>query len=256
MQAPLPFFDTHFHLDPDDDPGAVIGSAHSCNVGLLLLASGDLADARHGVSVAHENEGVWCAAGVHPHEAVSFGGDIGPFHELSLRPEVVAIGEIGLDYHYDHSPRATQRRVFSRFLECAAQSGLPAVVHCREAYADCVAALRDCLPKGRPFEVHSFTGTPDQALEILDMGGYLGFNGMLTFRKAENIRESFAVVPWDRLLAETDSPYLAPVPKRGKRNRPEYLIHVLQRMAELRGVSAREAGHITAANGRRLFAVG
>lgn len=246
-------FDTHLHLGPEDDAARLLDAARRVGVGHFLVAVGNLDESRRAQALAVTQPGVVAAAGVHPHEASACAGDLTPFRELLRMPGVVAVGEIGLDYHYDHSPRDVQRRVFRAFMHVAADEKLPAVIHCREAFADCLAIVRECLIPGQPFEVHSFTGTPEEARLWLDLGGYLGFNGMVTFKKADNIRAALAVVPLDRLLLETDSPYLAPVPHRGQRNEPAYLVEVVKAVAHLRGLSAEATATATTANGLRLF---
>jgi TatD DNase family protein len=245
-------FDTHLHLDADEEYGDLFSAARAVGVRQFLVAGTTLPDSVHAAEVAAAETGVVAAAGIHPHEAGAF-HDIGPFEELCAHPRVVAVGEIGLDYYYDHSPREAQREVFRAFLRLAAKQALPAIIHCRDAYEDCFEILHETLEPDQPFEIHSFTGTPEQAGRLLDMGALLSFNGMITFKRAENIRAAFEVVPLDRLLLETDSPYLAPVPYRGKRNQPAYLPQIATAVARLRGVSPEEVAAVTTANACRFF---
>jgi TatD DNase family protein len=162
---------------------------------------------------------------------------------------VLAFGEIGLDYHYDFSPRDTQRRVFERQLEIAAQSGKPVVIHTREAWADTLEALRGWQGGGI---MHCFTGDAAQAREALELGFHLSFGGVLTFPKAESVREAARITPDDRLLVETDCPYLAPVPHRGKRNEPAFVVETVRRLAEVRSRTAEEIAALTSRNFERL----
>jgi len=192
------------------------------------------------------------SAGVHPHKA----GQAGPATIPELRrrakhPKVVAIGEIGLDYHYPFAPPAVQRRVFIEQLELAAELGLPIIVHTREAWSDTFAILNDHW-RG-PGIMHCFSGGPDEAARAVDMGFYLAFGGIVTFPKADEVRSAALAVPLERLLLETDAPYLAPAPYRGKRNEPAHLIHTAERLAVIRGLGASELTRATTANFRRLF---
>lgn len=251
-QAAVQLFDTHLHLDTGESPGLLFEEAGKVGVTRFLLAGTELANSRYVADVAVHEESVVASAGVHPHEASHF-DRMEPFAELYERSVVVAVGEIGLDYHYNHSAPEAQRRVFQTFLEEARRCCLPAIVHCREAFADCLAILDEVMSDGGTFEVHSFTGTPAQAERILAMGGYLSFNGMVTFRNAGNIRNALAVVPFERLLLETDAPWLAPVPFRGTPNTPAYLVHTARTIAELRHIPLAELAVRTTANAMSLF---
>jgi len=246
-------FDTHLHFDPEDNIPEILAAARLAGVTRCLVAGTDLTDSRKGQALTVIHAGVLAAAGVHPHQAAEFAGDLGAFRELARLPGIVAIGEIGLDYHYDFSPRETQRRVFGAFLGLAAELKLPALIHCREAFADTFAMLQEAAQAGVQFELHSFTGTPAEAELLLPLGAYFGFNGMVTFTKANNIRETLRVIPRDRLLIETDSPYLAPVPHRGKRNQPGYLPLVVKRMALELSLSQEEVARLTTANALCFF---
>jgi TatD DNase family protein len=164
---------------------------------------------------------------------------------------VLAIGEIGLDYHYDYSPRDVQRSVFIEHLRIAEEAGKPIVIHTREAWSDTTAILRDHWRGGGI--MHCFTGDPDQAREALDLGFHLSFGGVITFPKADTVRESARITPDDRLLVETDCPYLAPVPHRGKRNEPAFMVETVRRLAEVRGTTPEAIATLTTANFDRLF---
>jgi len=246
-------FDTHLHLDPEDDPAALFAAGRAAGVMRFMVCGTILADSARAQAVAAGETGVLAAAGVHPHQAAEYAGDPAPFRDLAGRPGVAAIGEIGLDYHYDHSPREVQRRVFAAMLELAVAVRRPAIVHCREAFADALPLLRDAASAGLRFVVHSFTGTPDEAAALLGLGAYLGYTGIVTFPKAENVRATLRVTPMERILAETDAPWLAPVPHRGKRNQPAFLPLVLAVIAREKGLGVDETARATTANARALF---
>jgi TatD DNase family protein len=187
--------------------------------------------------------------GVHPHDASKATPEtFARLRDLAAHPKVAAIGEIGLDYHYDFSPRDVQRAVFVKQLEIAADAGKPIVIHSREAWADTMAML------GPPHRgiVHCFTGDPQQAREALDLGFHLAFGGVLTFPKAEAVREAARITPDDRLLLETDCPYLAPLPHRGRRNEPAFVVEVARRLAEVRSSTLDEIAGQTTRNFEQL----
>jgi len=254
MQTTPVLFDAHLHLD-DDSPHELFERARAAGVGLFVVVGTDLAGSRRAAAVARKEGGVFATVGVHPHEAGHFDGDLGPFRDLLSEPDVVAVGEVGLDYHYDFSPRPVQRRVFRAFLELAVEMGLPVVVHCREAYDDCLALLRDSLPEGHPVLLHSFTAAPEQAERFLAAGVRFSFNGIATFRKADEVRATLAWIPSDRLLVETDSPYLAPHPHRGKRNEPALLPFVVETVARVRKWTIEEAARRTTINACSFYRV-
>jgi TatD DNase family protein len=221
-------------------------------VGRFLVAGTDEQDSRRALAVAAAEPGVVAAVGVHPHVARAAGG-LASFRELLAAPKAVAVGEIGLDYYYDHSPRPDQRRVFVAFLGLAAEVGRPAIVHCRDAFDDCLPMLREAAATGVRLLVHSFTGTPAQAEQVLGFGALVSFNGMVTFPKGDNIRAALAVVPVERLVLETDSPYLAPVPYRGRRNQPAYVVEVGKRVAEEKRLPWQDLARVTTDNALRFF---
>jgi TatD DNase family protein len=246
-------FDTHVHIEADDDVPALLQAARSAGVAEWLIAGTDVTDSLRAQRIAAVSPGVYAAAGVHPHQACGFDGDLAPFRELAAQPGVKAVGEIGLDYHYNFSPPDVQRRVFAAFIQLAAETRLPAIVHCREAFPDCLALLREAATAGVRFVLHSYTGTPECAQEMLALGGFFSFSGMLTFRKADNIRLALAAVPNDRVFLETDSPYLAPVPYRGQRNQPAFLVEIARCFAAERGLALEAAAQLTTANAHRFF---
>jgi len=217
-------------------------------------APGDFGDA---LRLARERPDVFSAAvGFHPHEAAKVPeADWAVAERLARDRQVIAFGEVGLDFHYDHSPRDVQERVFRRSLQLARRAGKPAVIHVREADAECLRALRE---EGLPAEggvIHCFTGDAAAAREYVALGLYVSFSGIVTFKNADAIREAVGVVPRDRLLVETDSPYLAPVPLRGRKNEPANVAHVARKIAELWGAAPEEVARVTGENVRRLFRI-
>ena len=200
---------------------------------------------------------VFCTQGIHPHQADQWDGDAeGEILSALENPsdgKIVAVGEIGLDFHYNRSPPETQMRVFRRQLEIAAESGLPVVIHSREADERMVEALRPIAGSLSGGVIHSFSSGLPLAEWALDNGLHLGFNGIATFKKAEEVREAVRICPLDRILLETDSPYLAPVPHRGKENTPAFLPLVAEKVAEVKGTDVREVQERTSANARALF---
>ncbi|GAB4390351.1 MAG: TatD family nuclease-associated radical SAM protein [Thermodesulfovibrionales bacterium] len=250
--------DTHCHLemsafDPDRDE--VVRRALEAGVEAMITIGSDARSNALALELCRRHEAVYCAVGVHPHDAKDFTEET----YLALRKwasaeKAVAIGETGLDYHYDHSPREVQREVFARHLALAAETGLPAVIHSREARADTLDILRDSgITKG---VMHCFSGDMEMAERAMSMGLYISFAGPLTFKNARRLREVAAAVPDDYLLVETDAPYLAPEPLRGKRNEPANIVHTARELASARGVSPEDIARITTLNARRLFGVG
>jgi TatD DNase family protein len=237
----IPLVDSHCHLDDaqfDADREAAIARARAAGVTTLLaIGTGNgPPDLEAALRLAERYEGFYATVGVHPHDAAK--ADEPAFArlaELAAHPKVVALGEIGLDYHYDLSPRDVQRRVFARQLELAAAAGKPVAIHTREAWNDTMDILR--TQGTRTGIMHCFTGDASQAEQALALGFHLAFGGVLTFPKAESVREAARITPLDRLLIETDCPYLAPVPHRGKRNEPAFLPEIARRLAEVRNTT-------------------
>jgi TatD DNase family protein len=249
------FADSHAHLDfPDfdSDREEVIARARAAGVEYMMAmgGAGGPAHLRSGLQVAEGRENVWATTGIHPHEAQQATEEhFVELVHLASHPRIVAIGEIGLDYHYDHSPRDTQQRVFVRQLEAAAAARLPVVIHCREAWDDCLRILEERWKgTGLGGILHCFSGTKDDARRGMDLGFYVSFAGNITFPKAAELREVAAKIPRDHLLIETDSPFLAPVPKRGKRNEPSYVLHTAAQLATLHNCSPEEVGAFTTRN--------
>lgn len=248
-------FDTHFHLNEEDDFATIYQSANQVGVTHFLLAGTDLEDSTKYAEIANNYDNVYCGVGVHPHEAATI-DDIKPFFELiSQNKEVVlAISEVGLDYFYEHSDRESQRKVFIDFINLANNFDLPVVIHCRNAEEDCYEILTTNPPKNG-FTLHCFTGTPEWGKKFVELGAYFSVGGILTFNKAQNVRDTFKIIPDDRYFLETDSPYLSPVPFRGKRNQPAYLTGTVKKIAELRDQTEEEIKQTTSENAKRFFKI-
>ncbi|MEO8334920.1 MAG: TatD family hydrolase [bacterium] len=251
------FIDSHAHLaDPafDADRDDVVHRARQTGAAALVCIGESLAAASRAANVAAAHPGfVWHTAGIHPHDAADFIAerDI-PAIRQHVASGAVAIGECGLDYHYDHSPRDRQMAAFDAQLALARELGRPVVVHTREAEADTLAMVRNAAASGVRGVLHCYTGSIGLAEAALAGGWYVSFSGIVTFKKWTD-DALLRIVPQDRLLVESDSPYLAPVPHRGKRNEPAWVSFTLARLAAVRGVETASLGTITAANARRLF---
>ena len=248
--------DSHCHLDDEKfaaDLDVVIDRARAAGVErMLAIGTGGPPDLEVAIRLADAHDGFYATVGVHPHDAAKAAADtIDRLRTLAAHPKVLAIGEIGLDYHYDFSPREVQIEVFRAQLRLAAETGKPVVIHTREAWEDTLRILDENPPAA--LIMHCFTGGPDEARQCLDRGFYLSFGGVLTFPKAENVREAARITPDDRLLVETDAPYLAPVPHRGKRNEPAFVVDTVRRLAAVRGAVAEEISDLTTANFDGLF---
>jgi len=248
--------DSHCHLDNEKFAGdldAVLKRASDAGVNrMLCIGTGDgPPELDRAVRLAERYDQILATVGVHPHEAAkAVSQTYDDLRQLAAHPKVVAFGEIGLDYHYDHSPRDTQRDVFIAQLDLARELALPIIIHTREAWDDTMSILADNW--SGPGILHCFTGDPAQAQQALDQGFYLAYGGVLTFRTAENVREAAKITPDDRLLIETDAPFLAPIPYRGKRNEPAMMLETLKKLAEVRGTTPEHIAGVTTANFGRL----
>lgn len=254
------FVDSHCHLDRLDlaaletDLAGALDAARARGVQHFLCIGVDLESLPSVLAVADAHDDVSASVGVHPLHLDALEPEIEKLVELAAHPKVVAIGETGLDYHYDQEKPADQQRRFRKHIEAARRTGKPLVVHTREARADTLAILRE---EGASRGVlHCFTEDWDTARSALDLGFYISFSGIVTFANAKALREVARKVPLERLLIETDSPWLAPVPYRGKTNQPAYVTDVARAVAELRGMEVEELGEQTSANFRCLFGVG
>jgi TatD DNase family protein len=258
------FVDSHAHIDGEEfdaDREEILARARAAGVRAILnVGTGDprSGSLERAVELAERHEGVYAAAGVHPHDARLYDEEA-EARLLRLAAgggRFVAWGEIGLDYHYDNSPRDAQREVFARQLRAAAGCGLPVIIHSREADDETVEILeREWAGSGLSGVMHCFGGSAAMAEQVVRLGFYVSFAGNVTFKKAEGLREAARVVPLERLLVETDCPYLAPVPLRGRRNEPAFVVETAKFLADLRGLTAAELGRVTTENFCRLFDV-
>ncbi len=250
--------DSHAHVHVGrlaDDLIGVLERARAASLDAIINVGTSPAENPRVVEMAEREPMLYAAVGYHPHGAAEIKAvDWPPLDDLTSRPRVVALGEFGLDYHYEHSPRPAQRDVFAQGIRLASDRDLPLVVHTREAEADTLAVLdaAEHLPRG---VFHCFTGTPEFVREALDRGFHVSFSGIVTFPKARDLREAARCVPLERLLVETDAPYCAPVPLRGKTNEPAYIVHVLRCLAELYSLSENDVRRITRRNASRLFGI-
>jgi TatD DNase family protein len=255
----IELIDSHAHVDGpefDADRDAVLARARAAGVRRIVVigAVGDSTSAERAVALAERDPEVWATVATHPHDVAQMTDAWWAVHErLAVHPRVVAIGETGLDYHYDHSPRDAQRAAFVRFVELARRVGKPVVVHVRDAHDDALAILRDTGAAAVGVVVHCFTGTPDDAAAYVALGCHVSFSGIVTYKTAQPIRDAVRRVPLDRILVETDCPYLAPVPRRGRRNEPAFVVYTAQVVAACAGVSLEELAEATVANTCAIF---
>jgi len=256
--------DTHAHLDLnefDADREAVIERARQAQVVAIVNVGIDLESSRRAVRLAAEHDLVYAAVGVHPHDAKKLdGATLAALRDLARQPKVVAVGEIGLDFYRDRSPREVQRRAFQAQLAWAAKLGKPVIIHDREAHEEVLGTLVDWAKElqasslaGRLGVLHTFSGDLSMAEKAIELGFYVSVSGPVTYQNARRLPEIVRALPMDRLLVETDCPFLPPHPHRGQRNEPAYVRLVAERIAELRGVPLRELAAATTANARRLF---
>ncbi len=256
MQPSTHLIDTHAHLHLphfDDDRDAVLGRAREAGVARIFEIGYDLPSSRAAVALAERHDGLYAVVGIQPHDAAEADDAwLDEVRRLAAHPKVVAIGEIGLDYYWDRAPRAAQERLFRAQLALARELRLPVVIHSRAAQADTVRILRDAA-RGQPGVMHSFSGDWGYAEACLDVGFHLSFSGPLTFPKAVELHEVARRAPLGRLLTETDSPYLAPQPHRGRRNEPAYVRFVVERLAALRQAALEDMAAAVWENAARLF---
>lgn len=255
------YVDSHAHIEMDrfdEDRDLMIHRALEAGVDTIVnVGNGEVAADSHSAAfrIADQYAFVYTTVGVHPHEARLFDDRLqARLLDLASHPKVIAWGEIGLDYHYDNSPRHVQRDVFRKQLRLAREQGLPVVIHTRDAESDTLEILREEWRASElPGVIHCFTGTGAFAEQVVGMGFCVSFSGVITFKNAAGLRRTAGEIPADSLLIETDSPFLAPEPHRGRRNEPAYVVEVARRIAEIRGIPAEEVGMITSANFRRAF---
>lgn len=256
-QYQLPIIETHFHLDylKDGSPDEILNAARAIGVEHFMTISVTPSNMPTAMALANANNDVSATLGVHPHDAAEFNDDTEVFMRANLRDDkVVAVGEIGLDYYYDHCDRDVQKAVFKRQLALAVEFEMPVVIHTREADDDTMAMLREYAPQmKRKGVVHSFTSGMELAKVAVELGFCLGINGIVTFNKADNVREVVAATPLEQLLLETDSPYLTPMPYRGVENAPKYLPFIAEKIAEVKGISVEAVLKQTYENSKREF---
>lgn len=257
------FFDTHCHLEPrylkDDKVEDVVARANASGVTrLTVIGCGPtIEDTQRSVDIAERFDGVYATVGLHPHESRVWTDEMGEaLTRMADHPKVVAIGECGLDFHYDNSPRDAQRAAFKAQLELADAVQKPVVIHNRSSDEDCIEILKahykDHAARG---VIHCFSSSQELATCALGLGFHLGFTGIITFKNAENVRDVMRTTPLDRIVIETDAPFLAPIPYRGKTNEPAYVQHVAEKVAEVRSLSLEDVAALTTANARTLYGV-
>jgi TatD DNase family protein len=253
------FVDSHCHLDYpglEAEADDVVARAEAAGVSTILTIATRLSTFERVLALASSFPNVWVATGVHPHQAAEEEAclDPAPFVANAAHPKVVAIGECGLDYFYDKSPRDIQAASFRAQLEAARQAGLPFIVHTRDADADTAAVLEEAAAAG-PLAgvIHCYSTSPELGLKAMELGLHLGLGGILTFKRSDELRATVRELPRDRILLETDAPYLAPLPYRGKRNEPAYIPHVAAVLADVWGTDTAEVARLTTANFFRLF---
>jgi TatD DNase family protein len=250
--------DSHCHLDyytPEEKP-QILARAWEAGVGELVTIGTRLSRAQEQLAIAESGENIWCTVGTHPHHAAEEElPQEQQILDLISHPKVIAVGEAGLDYFYDRSPRDTQAEVFRRQIRAARAGGVPICIHTRDADEDTLAILQEERATGGNFDflLHCFSSGRALAEQAVDIGGYVSFSGILTFPKSNELRAIAADLPAECLLVETDSPYLAPVPFRGKRNEPAHVAHTAKVLAEIRGLTPEALADLTTRNFRRLF---
>ncbi len=255
----MALFDTHAHLDFSrykKDREQVIKRAAAAGVEQIINVGADMQSSYKSVDLAENNEGIFASVGVHPHEASSYNLDAAKeLQKLAEKDEVVAVGETGLDYHYDNSPREEQRQAFRSQLRLAQSLNMPVIIHSREAEEDTLDILEEEWQNNSGAVVHCYSSGKEMAGQLVKKGFYLGFTGLITFSNLGWLREIVADTPLDQILVETDSPYMSPDPKRGKRNEPARVKFVANQVAECHDITFDEAARITYDNGQKLFSV-
>lgn len=252
-------FDSHTHLNAEqfnDEIPEVIARAQALGVTEMAVVGFDQPSIEKSLALSQQYPDIYSIIGWHPTEAGSYSPEIEKFIETRLtEPKVVALGEIGLDYHWMEDPKDVQEKVFRRQIAIAREHGLPISIHTREAIEDTYRILKDEKIQDIGGIMHSFSGDFEWAQRFLDLGMHISFSGVVTFKKALDVQEAATKVPWERLLVETDAPYLAPMPYRGKRNEPGYTRYVVEKIADLRGVALEEVAEQTRNNAHRLFRI-
>ena len=249
------YFDTHAHYDSgafNADREEILAALPEAGVALIVNPGCEVRSSETAIALAERFPHVWAAVGIHPEDMADMSdGDLDKIEQLSKHPRCVAVGEIGLDYYWDASRKEEQKALFIEQLRLALRRDLPVIVHDREAHGDCLDIVRQ-FP-GLRGVFHCYSGSVEMAQELLKRGWYLGFDGPITYKNARKALEVLEICPLDRILIETDSPYLSPVPMRGKRNDSRNLVYVTEKIAEIKGITPEEAAAITMENGKKLF---
>ncbi len=249
------YFDTHAHYDSgafNADREEILAALPEAGVALVVNPGCEVRSSETAIALAERFPHVWAAVGIHPEDMADMSdGDLDKIEQLSKHPRCVAVGEIGLDYYWDASRKEEQKALFIEQLRLALRRDLPVIVHDREAHGDCLDIVRQ-FP-GLRGVFHCYSGSVEMAQELLKRGWYLGFDGPITYKNARKALEVLEICPLDRILIETDSPYLSPVPMRGKRNDSRNLVYVTEKIAEIKGITPQEAAAITMENGKKLF---
>jgi len=251
----LSFFDTHAHYNDEDfdiDRNELLESLPGCGISLVLNPGCDFESSKAAVGFADKYDYIYAAVGWHPHEAKNFTAESAAFiREKAAHPKVMAIGEIGLDYHYNHSDPKVQMEAFVTQMDLARECSLPVIIHDREAHGDCMDVISRYPDVLGVF--HCYSGSAEMAKRLVELGWYLSFTGAITFKNARRSLEAIEVIPNDRIMIETDAPYLAPVPYRGKRNDSRHLAYTAQVIADVKGLTTEEVASMTFENGKRFF---
>lgn len=253
--------DSHAHIQGKEYAGerdAVIARAREAGVEKIIAVggAGDMSSNLEAIALADSFSNIHATVGMHPHDAKDVGeGELHRLRELTSHPRVIAVGETGLDYYYSHSPHDVQCRVFSHFIHMARETGLPIVVHERDAAREAAELLREEGARELRGVIHCFTGSYEAACAYLDLGFYVSFTGIITFKNADPLREVVRKVPLERILVETDSPFLTPVPHRGKRNEPAYVRLVAETIASVKALPLEEVAQVTSGNAQALFGI-
>lgn len=261
QQSSLGLIDSHAHIQAKEYAGeaeAIVERARAAGVDKIIVigGAGDMSSNNDAVELAASYANLYATVGMHPHDAKDVGrDDLNKLKELTAHSQVIAVGEAGLDYYYDHSPRETQRQIFAEFIRLARDTALPLIVHERNAAHEAAELLREEGEKNVRGVVHCFTGDYEAARHYLELGFYLSFTGIITFKNADPLRDVVRRVPLDRILVETDSPYLTPVPYRGKRNEPAYVRLVAETVAQVKGLPLEDVARVTTENVRELFRI-
>ncbi len=253
------YFDSHAHLDDekyDGDREAVIEEMTENGVSFCMNIGADMDSSKRSIGLAEKYPFIYAAVGVHPHDTDNMTeDDINVLREMAKHPKVKAIGEIGLDYYYDNSLRENQKKWFIRQMELSQETGLPFIIHDRDAHGDCLEILKKFDIKKTGGVMHCFSGSCEMAKELVRLGMVIAVGGTLTFKNAVKAVETVKEIPLEHILIETDSPYLAPVPHRGKRNTPAYVGLVAEKIAEIKGITTAEAARVTKENAMRVFRI-